>query len=103
MIESSKKTKTKAKAKAKPKATLKSPSGWLETMRASIASPRGGVADYEWQYAAAETAHGWKAHAHHAGKELNITKEDFDAALKAALGNSKGVIEPHKPALSKHK
>jgi hypothetical protein len=63
---------------------------------------------YPWQHNAAKNLHGWKKHIHHAGKPQQLTREDYEAALKAAsapvvdkeTGRSNYV--PHKPALSEH-
>lgn len=81
-------------------------------------------------HAAAEALHGWREHAHHTGKPIELTREDYEAALKAAAAPvtravdkdgkptgaaldsleaaNKGIptitdYEPHKPALSPHK
>jgi hypothetical protein len=39
---------------------------------------------YSWQHAAAAQLHGWAAHEHHAGAPIALTREDYEAALKAA-------------------
>lgn len=56
-----------------------------------------------WKHAAASALHGWAEHAYHEGKPMELSVEDYDAALKAieAPGPS-GDYEPHKPAMSKH-
>ena len=85
---------------------------------------------YSPQHASAAALHGWAEHAHHAGKEIELSEEDYAAALAAAFAPvtravgkdgkptgepidsheaaAKGLptitdYEPHKPALSPHK
>ncbi len=85
---------------------------------------------YSPQHASAAALHGWAEHAHHEGKELELSEDDYAAALAAAftpktraLGEdgkptgepidsheaaAKGIptitdYEPHTPALSPHK
>ena len=75
-----------------------------------------------WKHAAAAALHCWPEHAHHAAAEMELTEEDYDAAIEAVLNikpgkpgkvkrvNGKRTIvdakpttyEPHKPALSPH-
>jgi hypothetical protein len=81
-------------------------------------------------HAGAEALHGWKEHAHHEGKPIHLSREDYESALKAAAAPvtraldkdgkptgepidsteaaNKGIptitdYEPHQPALSPHK
>ena len=56
----------------------------------------------EWAHVAARTVHGWVEHRYHAGKPMQVTRDDYLAAVKAANDN-KGAVEPHGPALSEHK
>jgi hypothetical protein len=84
---------------------------------------------HHWQHSAASALHGWDLHAHHEGKPIQISLDDYKAALLAASNPvtralakdgaagepidsheaaAKGVpvatdYEPHKPALSQHK
>ena len=46
----------------------------------------------------AAALHGWKAHLHHAGEQLQLTRDDYQAAIAAALKGSGDI--PHAPALS---
>lgn len=39
---------------------------------------------YHQFHAAAEALHGWREHAHHAGKPIQLTRAEYEAALKAA-------------------
>ena len=50
-------------------------------------------------YGAAVTMHGWREHAYHAGREIRLTEQDYQAALKAAGAGTAS----HAPALSPHK
>ena len=56
-----------------------------------------------WKHAAAAALHGWNEHQYHEGKAVELSAEDYAAALAAseAPGPS-GEYEPHEPALSKH-
>jgi hypothetical protein len=47
-------------------------------------------------HAAAGVLHKWDQHAHHMNGEMQLTKADYDAAIKAT---ENGKYEPHKPAL----
>lgn len=84
---------------------------------------------YHWQHSAAAALHGWANHEHHEAKPMQLSREDYNAALLAAtkpvtrlLGAdgkpgeitdsheaaAKGLptitdYEPHAPALSIHK
>jgi hypothetical protein len=95
---------------------------------ATIGGGAPSLGEYSMQHAAAEALHGWKEHAHHEGKPIEISVDDYKRALLAAwkpvtrpvlkdgkLGDpidsheaaEKGIAtvtdyEPHKPALSKH-
>lgn len=56
-----------------------------------------------WQHNAAEQLHGWKNHAHHEGKPIELTRADYLAALKAVeTADKAGNYTPHKAALSPH-
>lgn len=85
---------------------------------------------YAWQHAAAAQLHGWHDHAHHEGAPIRLTKDEYEAALKASeapvtraldkdgkpsepltpeqlknLGGKRPLVtdyEPHPAALSKH-
>lgn len=50
---------------------------------------------------AADALHGWNSHAHHAAAELELTEDDYRAALAAAMPD-KGNPRAHRPALSPH-
>lgn len=52
-----------------------------------------------WKHSAAEALHGWTVEEHHAGKALQLTRADYEAALKAA---SQPLPRPHGPALSRY-
>lgn len=82
-----------------------------------------------WQHAAASALHCWPQHLYHAGKEMELSEADYDAAIKAATeiqagkpgkvvndrvardpkktrrkitGATPTTYVPHKPALSPH-
>ncbi len=86
--------------------------------------------EYSPQHLAAAELHGWAEHAHHEAKPIQLSKEDYEAALHAAYHPVTRVIgrdgkptggpidsldaankgtatitdyEPHKPALSPYK
>lgn len=40
--------------------------------------------DYHPFHAAAEALHGWREHEHHEGEPIRLTREEYEAALKAA-------------------
>lgn len=37
-----------------------------------------------WQHAAARVLHGWGKHQHHAGAPMLLTRDEYEAALRAA-------------------
>lgn len=51
------------------------------------------------EYEVAKKLHGWELHEHHAGEPMQITRADFEAALKATHPE-KGNPVPHLPAAS---
>ena len=56
-----------------------------------------------WKHAAASALHGWKEHAHHENRPMELSAEDYAAALKAVEApNAQGEYVPHPAALSKH-
>jgi len=56
-----------------------------------------------WKHAAARALHGWAEHAHHTGAPMELSAEDYAAALEAACNPGKsGSYEPHPAALSPH-
>jgi hypothetical protein len=71
---------------------------------AGSAPPRPGTVDrYNWRHAAAASLHGWSQHEHHAGKPIQLSDADYEAALEAASAPKGVSYEPHKPALSPFK
>jgi hypothetical protein len=87
----------------KPKATrgaTKTPDEWARELGLIIKTR----ADWQQEGFAAEHAgaamlHGWREHAHHAGAPMQLTLEDYKAALKAI---NTSPAKPHPAALSKH-
>lgn len=88
----------------------KSPEHW---MRVGFPATRKGGTDAEprmiahadlWQHAAAAALHGWADHAHHEGKAILLTAEEYFHALVAATepDAKRGDYVPHAPALSPH-
>ena len=62
------------------------------------------VGDFLWEHEAAAVLHGWTKHAHHAGEPMQLSRQDYESALKAAgVTNAKGEYMPHPAALSPHK
>lgn len=51
-----------------------------------------------WAHAAADTMHGWAAHAHHTGEPMQLTADDYAAAVRLATRRNAF----HPPALSPH-
>jgi hypothetical protein len=52
-----------------------------------------------WQHAAAAALHGWAQYEFDEGEPFELTREDYEAALKVAgAPNAAGVYEPHEPA-----
>lgn len=71
---------------------------------AGLPNPRHMVVRPDALHRAAATLHGWKAHKHHTGREMALTVEHYEKALKAAAAPPRGQqrLVPHKPALSRH-
>lgn len=44
-------------------------------------------------HSGAEALHGWREHAHHAGAPIQLTRDEYSAALKAAAGPVTRVVE----------
>jgi hypothetical protein len=80
----------------------KSPREWA-AVKGHIVKPKkpGQAEHFGWQFAAAETVHGWREHAHHTGAPMQLTEQDYDAAI-AAVCNPKGNPIAHTPALSQY-
>jgi hypothetical protein len=57
------------------------------------------IAHFDWKHAAAEAAHGWADHAHHAGAPMQLSEADYDAAIAAVQTSA---MTPHAPAVSPH-
>ena len=56
-----------------------------------------------WQHSAAAALHGWDAHVHHVGAPMQLSGEDYFAALvSASEPDAKGNYRPHPGALSPH-
>jgi len=57
-----------------------------------------------WQHNAASSLHGWSDHAFHANAPMQLSRADYDAALKAAsTPDAAGRYSAHLPALSRFK
>lgn len=63
------------------------------------ASDRGRPHPALWRHAGAAALHQWALEAHHAGKPLELTRADYEAALEAA---AKPNPAPHPGALGPH-
>jgi hypothetical protein len=73
-----------------PQTQQKSPDDWAKSLYPPDSRER-------WRHDVAAAAHGWRQHAHETGKELQLSQEDYTAAVDAA---SSGKL--HEPALSEH-
>jgi hypothetical protein len=64
---------------------------------------------YTAPHASAVVLHGWRQHAHHEGKPILLSREDYLAALAATqvahdvTADEPDAYRPHLPALSHHK
>lgn len=63
-------------------AELRTPDAWARELFPSSKSGR--PHPELWRHAGAEALHRWKAHEHHAGKPIELSRADYDAALEAA-------------------
>lgn len=60
---------------------------------------RGAAHRDQWKHDAAAALHSWARYAHDHNKPMELTRADYEAALKAAQTlNSEGACEPHAPA-----
>jgi hypothetical protein len=65
-------------------------------------SPKGRLHPDLWRHGAAEALHRWTLHAHHTGAEMQLTRDDYEAALAAASEpDEAGNYEPHDAALAR--
>lgn len=122
---------TKAVETATPAEHAKALGGVKTVQRAAVIGNQPATFELFHQFhAAAEALHGWREHAHHEAKPIQLSRADYEAALKAAAAPvtraldkdgkptgepidsteaaNKGIptitdYEPHKPALSPHK
>jgi hypothetical protein len=62
-------------------------------------SDRGSLNKHLYRHGAAEALHGWTLHEHHAGAPIQLTREDYVAAIKAATTPA-NTFAPHPAALS---
>ena len=63
-------------------AERRSPGQWAAIL--FPASERGRLHADAWKHGAAEGLHGWMTHEHHAGAPIELTREDYESALRAA-------------------
>jgi hypothetical protein len=70
---------------------------WVGTLAESGMSG----AKFAMAHEIASVLHGWPSHAHHANEPIKLSREDYEAALKAAFPQE-GNPKPHRGALSKH-
>lgn len=122
---------TKAIETATPNDHAKAMGGVKKVDRAARVNNQPATFDHYHEFhAAASALHGWPEHEHHEGKGIQLSREDYEAALRAAAKPvtraldkdgkptgepvdslemaNKGVptitdYEPHKPALSPHR
>lgn len=78
------------------------PKTFEETVTMVNGKPFDVVGKFLWQHESAAMEHGWAQHAHHTGEPIKLTREDYEAALKAVTPE-KGNPVPHAAALSPHK
>ena len=91
-----------------PDPNLKTPAQWRDV----IFPPGSGGRPHEdaWKHGAAGSLHGWELHRFHTGEDLKLSREDYEAALKAAFtlvpvsqndkGLTRATYKPHEPALA---
>lgn len=76
----------------------------MKSPRGAPAPVPGKVLAYDWRHNCAAKLHGWAEHKHHAGADIELSAEDYAAALKAVEEpDAKGNYVPHVPALSPFK
>ena len=95
--------KEKPEAAPPKKADMRSPTDWAKAL-GEFHDAKGvpGQEDFfSARHAAAAALHGWNDHAHHEGRELEMTEADYRTALDAGHPK-KGNPKAHRPALSKH-
>lgn len=61
------------------------------------------MALFDWRHNSADALHGWSHHEYHAGAPLQLTREDYEAALEAASKpRADGHYVPHEAAKGKY-
>lgn len=55
-----------------------------------------------WHFAAAAQLHGWREHAYHEGRPMQLSRAAYRAALAAAVAR-KHRVTPARDAVSKHR
>src|SRR5262245_51331988 len=55
-----------------------------ETVSFVNGKPFDAPTEFLWQHESAAILHGWALHAHHAGEPMKLSRQDYEAALKAA-------------------
>ncbi len=80
---------------ALPSAETRTPDEWAREY--FPASDKGRLHPRLMNHGAANGGHGWALHEHHAGAPMQLTREDYLAAIRAALTSP---FAPHPAALS---
>ena len=81
-------------------ATTATPSEWRKGLFPASESGRPHAESYKHQAAAA--LHGWDLHRYHTGEEMQLSRADYEAAIRAANELKDGGYAPHEAALSEH-
>ena len=80
----------------------KTPREWAAVKGQIVKPKKPGQVEYlDWRFAAAETVHGWRQHAHHAGSPMQLTESAYDGAIGAVSAPSGNPV-PFAPALSQY-
>jgi len=80
--------------------TLRSVSEWRDRKFPRTATGR--MHRDAWKHGATEALHGWRKYAHDAAAELQLSEQDYDAAIDAACKQGpSGHYEPHQPAVGR--
>lgn len=97
------KTESKPDKSSKPKTPKEARLEYLATLRAGNKLPVSELSAGAPAHvlAAASSLHCWEQYAHATGHEMFLTREQFDAAIKAASSRKSGKYEPHPAALYK--
>ena len=101
MTEEEKTKKPRAKKKKPTQDETRTPSDWCHALRRyNKGRSPGNKQIPHWQHTAADAMHGWAIHAHEANEPMQLTEDDYKAALAAT---EKTPLKAHAPACSPFK